>query len=149
MSTVAAEVAVHARAILLADMRARRRLYERLGMAPDATVDAEAVEEYFPPLSVAAALAVVLLITTSQSSQIGALRAANASQSQQIAGLNKQLVYHYFGSKDDLYLIVLERVYAEIREQERGLSLGDLPPDDVFVWHFVHELTFAWPPSSG
>jgi hypothetical protein len=41
--------------------------------------------------AVAAALAVVLLITTSQSSQIGALRAANASQSQQIAGLNKQL----------------------------------------------------------
>jgi AcrR family transcriptional regulator len=44
------------------------------------------------------------------------------------AGLNKQLVYHYFGSKDDLYLTVLERVYAEIREQERGLWLGDLPP---------------------
>jgi 4-hydroxy-4-methyl-2-oxoglutarate aldolase len=44
---VAAEVAVHARAILLADMHARRRLYERLGMTPDATVDAEAVEEYY------------------------------------------------------------------------------------------------------
>ena len=44
---VAAEVAVHARAILLADMRARRRHYERLGKALDATVDAEAVEAYY------------------------------------------------------------------------------------------------------
>jgi TetR/AcrR family transcriptional regulator len=49
------------------------------------------------------------------------------------AGLNKQLVYHYFGSKDELYLAVLERVYAEIRERERGLSLGDLPPEDAMA----------------
>jgi regulator of RNase E activity RraA len=48
---VAAEVATHARAILLADMRARRRLYERLGMPPDATVDHEAVEAYFRGLA--------------------------------------------------------------------------------------------------
>ena len=44
---VAGEVAVHARAILLADMRARRAYYERLGKQPDATVDAEAVEAYY------------------------------------------------------------------------------------------------------
>jgi len=44
---VAQEVAVHARAILLADMRSRRKHYERLGMAPDATVDYEAVEAYY------------------------------------------------------------------------------------------------------
>lgn len=44
---VAAEVAGHARAILLADMRARRRHYERLGKPLDATVDAEAVEAYY------------------------------------------------------------------------------------------------------
>lgn len=44
---VAREVAIHARAVLLADMRARRRLYERLGMEPDATVDFEGVEAYY------------------------------------------------------------------------------------------------------
>jgi TetR/AcrR family transcriptional regulator len=49
------------------------------------------------------------------------------------AGLNKQLVYHYFGSKDELYRAVLERVYAEIRAQERALSLGDLPPDEAMA----------------
>jgi len=44
---VAAQVAVHARAILLADMRSRRNLYERLGMPFDETVDYEAVEAYY------------------------------------------------------------------------------------------------------
>jgi 4-hydroxy-4-methyl-2-oxoglutarate aldolase len=44
---VAEEVAVHARAVLLADMRGRRRLYERLGMEPDETVDYEMVEAYY------------------------------------------------------------------------------------------------------
>jgi 4-hydroxy-4-methyl-2-oxoglutarate aldolase len=52
---VAAEVAVHARAVLLADMRARRRLYERLGLPPDPTVDVEAAEAYFRELDTGSA----------------------------------------------------------------------------------------------
>jgi hypothetical protein len=48
--SIAEEVAIHARAILLADMRGRRRLYERLGIEPDATVDHEAVEAYYRQL---------------------------------------------------------------------------------------------------
>lgn len=44
---VAGEVALHARAILLADMRGRRGLYKRLGMTPDETVDYETVEAYY------------------------------------------------------------------------------------------------------
>ncbi len=44
---VADEVAVHARAILLADMRVRRKHYEALGITPDSSVDHEAVEEYY------------------------------------------------------------------------------------------------------
>ncbi len=47
---VAEEVAIHARAVLLADMRGRRELYARLGMAPDGTVDYEAVEAYYREL---------------------------------------------------------------------------------------------------
>jgi regulator of RNase E activity RraA len=43
---VAEEVAVHARAVLLADMRGRADLYKRLGKEPDETVDCKAVEEY-------------------------------------------------------------------------------------------------------
>jgi TetR/AcrR family transcriptional regulator len=44
------------------------------------------------------------------------------------AGVNKQLVYHYFGNKDELYREALESVYAEIRAAELELHLSDLPP---------------------
>jgi regulator of RNase E activity RraA len=49
-SEIAEEVAVHARAVLLADMRARRGRYERLEMEPDSTVDFDAVEAYYSQL---------------------------------------------------------------------------------------------------
>ena len=44
---VAEEVAIHARAVMYADMHGRRRLYERLGLPEDETVNIEMVEEYY------------------------------------------------------------------------------------------------------
>lgn len=44
---IVAEVAVHARAVLLADMRARRKLYSQLNMPEDETVDVAGVEAYY------------------------------------------------------------------------------------------------------
>jgi AcrR family transcriptional regulator len=40
----------------------------------------------------------------------------------------RALINYYFRSKEQLYLAVLERVYAEIREAENDLDLGHLPP---------------------
>lgn len=47
------------------------------------------------------------------------------------AKVNKQLVYHYFGSKDGLYTAVLEEVYREIRDQERTLELASFPAEEA------------------
>lgn len=44
------------------------------------------------------------------------------------AGVNKQMLYHYFGNKDDLFRAALEEVYGRIRARERALNLSDLPP---------------------
>lgn len=45
------------------------------------------------------------------------------------ARANKRLIYYYFGSKDGLYLAVLERVYEGLRGAERKLNLDHLEPE--------------------
>jgi AcrR family transcriptional regulator len=47
------------------------------------------------------------------------------------AGANKRMLYYYFGSKEGLYLAVLERTYIAMRQAERGLNLTDLEPLDA------------------
>ena len=41
---------------------------------------------------------------------------------------SKRMIYYYFGSKDGLYLAVLEEAYRRMRTIEGGLHLDDLPP---------------------
>jgi 4-hydroxy-4-methyl-2-oxoglutarate aldolase len=47
---VAHEVATHARAILLADMNARRKHYSALGLPADSSIDIDAIEAYYAGL---------------------------------------------------------------------------------------------------
>lgn len=42
---------------------------------------------------------------------------------------SKRMIYYYFGSKEGLYLAVLERAYAKIRSLENRLNLADLDPE--------------------
>jgi TetR/AcrR family transcriptional regulator len=42
---------------------------------------------------------------------------------------NKRMIYHYFGSKEGLYLAALERVYEGLRGEERTLHLDHLEPE--------------------
>ena len=44
------------------------------------------------------------------------------------AGVNKRMLYHYFGNKEALWLAVLEHAYDGIRKEERQLDVGSLPP---------------------
>lgn len=50
---------------------------------------------------------------------------ANATQT------SKRMIYYYFGSKEGLYLKVLEAAYREMREHETELNLDDMPPLDA------------------
>lgn len=47
------------------------------------------------------------------------------------AGVNKQLVYHYFGDKDAIYFAVLEWMYDEIVQHERIFNVDGLRPDQA------------------
>lgn len=43
-------------------------------------------------------------------------------------GCNARLLYHYFGSKEKLYIAALEHIFTDIRAQEQGLELDRLDP---------------------
>ncbi len=44
------------------------------------------------------------------------------------SGANKGMIYYYFENKEELYIAVLERVYAAMRQSERDLAFEHLPP---------------------
>jgi AcrR family transcriptional regulator len=60
---------------------------------------------------------------------------------------SKRMIYYYFGSKEGLYLAVLEESYRKMRQIESQLHLDDLPPEQAlrtlveftFDHHSSHE----------
>jgi AcrR family transcriptional regulator len=56
------------------------------------------------------------------------------------AEANKQMIYHYFGSKDGLFTAALEAEYAQFRTAEAALDLDRLDP----VAALESLLTFTW-----
>lgn len=58
------------------------------------------------------------------------------------ASINKRMIYVYFGSKERLFLAVLEAAYADMRTAERALKLTDLDPRTAletlatFTWDY-------------
>jgi AcrR family transcriptional regulator len=58
------------------------------------------------------------------------------------AGINKRMLYHYFGNKQALYVAVLEGSYTAIRSAEHGLHLSDRDPIEgmtdlvLFTWRY-------------
>lgn len=47
------------------------------------------------------------------------------------AGINKNVIYYYFGSKDDLFTAVLEATYEAIRLRQQDLELRSLAPAEA------------------
>jgi AcrR family transcriptional regulator len=60
---------------------------------------------------------------------------------------SKRMIYYYFGSKEGLYLAVLEEAYRRVRDIESELKLQDLEPEEAlrrlvaftFDHHLDHE----------
>lgn len=44
------------------------------------------------------------------------------------ANVNKRMLYHYFGKKENLYLTVFDELYAEMRAEQCKLDFANLPP---------------------
>ncbi len=66
------------------------------------------------------------------------------------AGINKRMLYHYFGDKEQLYLAVLEEAYVGIRTAEKSLNLSDLEPEQgiaelaMFTWDYFWNIPEFW-----
>jgi AcrR family transcriptional regulator len=61
------------------------------------------------------------------------------------SGANKRMLYYYFGSKENLFLAVLEDSYARIRSAEKALDLEHRDPREAlkrlvdFTWRYYLE----------
>ena len=73
------------------------------------------------------------------------LNGARVDEIARRAGVNKRMIYHYFGDKEGLYLAALEAAYTSIRTAERGLRLSDKDPVEgmrelvLFTWNYFIE----------
>jgi AcrR family transcriptional regulator len=63
------------------------------------------------------------------------------------AGTNIRMLYHYFGSKDDLYVAVLEAVLADLRHDELQLDVDTMEPIEglMCIFDFVENHFAAHP----
>lgn len=61
------------------------------------------------------------------------------------ANVNKRMLYHYFGKKEDLYIAVLENVYTALRNAQGELKLQNVAPEAAieelirFTWKYYIE----------
>ncbi len=85
-----------------------------------------------PPGRAAATRQRILDAATAEFAEHG-LAGARVDEIAARAGANKRMLYAYYGSKEELWLTVLERVYASKRDEERALEVDDLPPAEAMA----------------
>ena len=88
--------------------------------------------------------AVILAAATAEITAKG-LGGARVDEIADRAGVNKRMIYHYFGDKDGIYLAVLEAAYEEIRSEEIKLDLKKRDPVEgmrelvAFTWNYYRD----------
>ncbi len=88
--------------------------------------------------------AAILAAATDEFTEFG-LGGARVDRIAERAGINKRMLYYYFGQKEALFLAVLERAYERIRSEEQKLSLTEVDPVEAirrliaFTWTYYLE----------
>ncbi|MCA0242295.1 MAG: TetR family transcriptional regulator [Proteobacteria bacterium] len=75
-------------------------------------------------------MADILAVATREFAEKG-LAGARIDDIAEAMRTSKRMIYYYFGSKEGLYIRVLEEAYRRIRAIESDLHLEDLPPEDA------------------
>ena len=75
-------------------------------------------------------MAEILAVATHEFADKG-LAGARIDQIAAATRTSKRMIYYYFGSKDGLYLAVLEEAYRRMRSIEADLHLDDLAPPEA------------------
>jgi AcrR family transcriptional regulator len=75
-------------------------------------------------------MADILVVATREFSEKG-LAGARIDDIAEAMRTSKRMIYYYFGSKEGLYVAVLEEAYRRIRAIEADLHLDDLAPEDA------------------
>jgi AcrR family transcriptional regulator len=73
-------------------------------------------------------MADILAVATAEFAEKG-LSGARIDEIAAATRTSKRMIYYHFGSKEGLYVAVLEEAYRRIRQIEAGLSLEDLEPE--------------------
>jgi AcrR family transcriptional regulator len=83
----------------------------------------------------------ILAAAKSEFAALG-LGGARVDEIAEKANANKRMIYHYFGNKEDLFQVVLEEAYLDIRKAEQELHLDHLPAREAleklvrFTWAY-------------
>lgn len=75
-------------------------------------------------------MAGILEVATSEFAEKG-LSGARIDEIAAATKTSKRMIYYYFGSKEGLYIAVLEEAYRRMRAIEAELHLDDLSPEDA------------------
>lgn len=72
----------------------------------------------------------ILEVATREFAEFG-LSGARVDSIAEKTRTSKRMIYYYYGSKEGLYLAVLEKAYRKIRSLEADLQLAELPPEEA------------------
>jgi AcrR family transcriptional regulator len=109
---------------------ARTKPAARAGAAPARKVRAPSGAEPARTNDPARTMADIIEVATHEFSEKG-LAGARIDVIAAAMRTSKRMIYYYFGSKEGLYVAVLEEAYRRIRSIETELHLDDLAPEDA------------------